>query len=65
MSRINAYNEGLKKLASEMHCYYIDCVSPLVDETGYLPSSDTWDGVHFNIPKYAEWEQVIRTHYVD
>lgn len=65
MSRINAYNEGLKQLASEMHCYYIDCVSPLVDETGYLPSSDTWDGVHFNIPKYAEWEQVIRTHYVD
>jgi len=65
MARVNAYNEGLKQLAADSHCYFIDCVSPLVDETGFLPSADTWDGVHFNIPKYAEWENIIRTRYVD
>jgi len=65
MERINAYNVGLRELAEEMEVYFIDCVTPLVDETGFVPGHETWDGVHFNIPKYAQWEQVIRTRYVD
>lgn len=65
MSRINAYNAGLKALAEDMEVYYLDCVTPLVDSTGFLAASDTWDGVHFNIPKYAEWEHIIRTRYVN
>ncbi len=65
MESINAYNEGLKRLAIEKGCYYLDCVSSMVDETGFLPSGDTWDGVHFNIPKYAQWEEIIRTHYAN
>lgn len=65
MARVNAYNAGLKELAKDMECYFIDCVTPLVDATGFLAPGDTWDGVHFNIPKYYEWEQIIRTHYVD
>ena len=65
MARITALNAGLKKLAELKQCYYIDCVTPFIDETGYLPSRDTWDGVHFQIPVYAKWENVIRTHYVD
>ena len=65
MARINAYNEGLRALAEDKECYFIDCVTPLVDETGYLAPGDTWDGVHFDIPKYAEWEHIIRTRYVD
>ena len=64
MARVNAYNTGLKQLAADKGCYFIDCVSPLVDESGFLSAYDTWDGVHFNIPKYAEWENIIRTHYV-
>lgn len=65
MARVNTYNAGLKALAEKMEVYYIDCVTPLVDSTGFLASGDTWDGVHFNIPKYAEWEHIIRTRYVD
>lgn len=65
MARVNAYNAGLKALAEDMEIYFIDCVTPLVDSTGFLASGDTWDGVHFNIPKYAEWEHIIRTRYVN
>ena len=65
MARVNSYNAGLKALAKDMEVYFIDCVTPLVDETGFLPPKDTWDGVHFDIPKYSEWEHIIRTRYVD
>ena len=57
--------KNLKKLAELKQCYYIDCVTPFIDSSGYLPSWDTWDGVHFQIPVYSKWENVIRTHYVD
>ncbi len=65
MARVNAYNEGLMQLAWDEECYYLDCVTPLVDESGFLAPGDTWDGVHFNIPKYSEWEHIIRTRYAD
>ncbi len=65
MARVNNYNAGLKALAEDMEIYFIDCVTPLVDSTGFLAPGDTWDGVHFNIPKYYEWENIIRTRYVN
>ncbi len=65
MARVNAYNEGLLALAAEKEVYYINCCSTLAGDDGFLASGDTWDGVHFNIPKYAQWEELIRTHYAD
>jgi len=65
MANVNAYNEALKLLTIEKGCYYLDCVSTMVDETGFLSNRDTWDGVHFYEHKYLEWEEIIRTHYVD
>ncbi len=64
-ANVNAYNGALKKLAIEKGCYYLDCVTTMVDETGFLSDRDTWDGVHFYEHKYLEWEDIIRTHYVD
>lgn len=63
MASVNAYNEALKMLAIEKGCYYLDCVTTMVDETGFLNNADTWDGVHFYAHKYLEWEEIIRTHY--
>ncbi len=65
MANVNAYNEALKLLAIEKECYYLDCVTTMVDASGFLSDWDTWDGVHFYEHKYLEWEEIIRTHYVD
>ena len=64
-ANVNAYNGALKVLAIEKGCYYLDCVTTMVDENGFLSDYDTWDGVHFYEHKYWEWEEIIRTHYVD
>lgn len=61
--RVKMYNEALYKLAGERSCYYLDVFTPLADSEGYLPGADTWDGVHFNVAKYQEWAEVIRTYY--
>lgn len=61
--RVRMYNEALYKLAADWGCYYLDDYTPLADSEGYLPSSDTWDGVHFAAAKYKAWEELIRTHY--
>ena len=61
--RVIMYNEALYALAAQWGCYYLDDFTPLADSEGYLADSDTWDGVHFNIAKYAAWEELIRTYY--
>lgn len=64
MSRVNAFNQALYELAAEKKCYYLDDCTPLMGSDGFLAEADTWDGVHLSVGKYAEWESVIRTHYV-
>ena len=61
--RVVMYNNALYKLAADWGCWYLDDYTPLADSEGYLPASQTWDGVHFNVAKYAEWETIIRTYY--
>ena len=61
--RVIMYNTALYNLAAEWGCYYLDDFTPLADSEGYLPSSQTWDGVHFTVAKYADWENIIRTYY--
>ena len=61
--RVILYNSALYKLAGERECYYLDDFTPLADSEGYLPSAQTWDGVHFTVAKYKDWEEIIRTYY--
>ena len=61
--RVVAYNNALYNLAAEWGCWYLDDFTPLADSEGYLPASQTWDGVHFTVAKYADWETIIRTYY--
>lgn len=61
--RVILYNDALYKLAGERECYYLDVYTPFADSEGYLPKSDTWDGVHFTAAKYKDWEEIIRTYY--
>ena len=61
--RVIMYNAALYKLAAERECYYLDDFTPLADSEGYLPNTHTWDGVHFTVAKYSDWENIIRTYY--
>ena len=63
MDRVNLYNEKLLELSEEEECYYIDLVDALADDTGYLPSSVTTDGVHFSASHYQVWLEYLRTHH--
>lgn len=64
MTRINSYNEALYKLAGEKNCFYLDLVSALAGEDGYLPADVTTDGVHFSAAVYQQWLEYVRTHYI-
>ena len=61
--KIMMYNKALHQLAADWGCWYLDDFTPLADSSGYLPSSDTFDGIHFTVAKYRVWEELIRTHY--
>ena len=63
MERVLSYNEALKELAGEREYYYVDLVEALADETGFLPASDSTDGVHLIREKYPKWAEYLRTHY--
>ncbi len=63
MDRIREYNAALYQLAVDYECYYVDLVEALADSSGYLPASDSTDGVHFVVSKYPVWADYLRTHY--
>jgi len=65
MERIALYNEKLRSIAAEKRCYYLDLISALSGEDGYLPASETTDGVHFTAGTYAKWLDYLRTHYIE
>ncbi len=65
MTRIGSYNDKLKTLAGEKGCYYMDLVGALAGDDGYLPSSETSDGIHFSTAVYQTWLEYVRTHYAD
>lgn len=63
MTRVNAYNAALYKLAGEKQCYYMNVCSAFQGSDGYLPASWSWDGVHLQAKYYSVWENCIRTLY--
>jgi len=64
MDRVRTYNEALYNLAKDKGCWYMDLVEALADDTGYLPSNETADGVHLSANLYSVWADYVRTHYV-
>lgn len=64
MTRINKYNDALRELAAEKHCYYLDVCSAFLDDEGYLSEDWDVDGVHLLPNYYSIWEDYVRTHYV-
>jgi lysophospholipase L1-like esterase len=63
MDRVKEFNTSLRQLAADKGCYYMDMVSALADSTGFLPASETTDGIHFSASVYKTWLQYVKTHY--
>ncbi len=63
MTRITEYNTALRQLAADKGCYYMDLVSALAGPDGYLPASETTDGVHLSVNMYKKWLDYVKTHY--
>ncbi|NCC66697.1 MAG: hypothetical protein EOM14_00695 [Clostridia bacterium] len=64
MERVNLYNEQLYNISKDKQCYYLDLVSALAGEDGYLPAEETPDGVHFSTALYQKWLTYVKTHYI-
>ena len=63
MTRITEYNTALRQLAEDKGCYYMDLVSALAGPDGYLPASESTDGVHLSVKMYQAWLAYVKTHY--
>lgn len=63
MDRVREYNDALRALAEERGCWYVDLADGLAGSDGYLPESDSVDGIHLAAGKYPEWADYLRTHY--
>ena len=63
---ITAFNEALFQLCAEKQCWYLDCFSPLLDDSGALAEAYAgWDGSpHLSEAGYREWAEALRTYYV-
>ncbi len=63
MDHVKDFNTSLRQLAADKGCYYMDLVTALSDDSGYLPASETTDGIHFSANVYKTWLQYVKTHY--
>jgi hypothetical protein len=64
MERVQSCNELMQELARDKDVYYLDVLSVLCNEDGYLPSDVTVDGIHFTPAHYSAWFDYLQTHYV-
>ncbi len=64
MKKIGEMNDAIYALAEETQCWYLDCCTPLCDDSGFLPAQyGGWDkSPHLSDAGYRAWAEVIRTH---
>jgi lysophospholipase L1-like esterase len=59
---IMAINDGLKDLASENECVYVDLFSLLKTKKNELDTVYSFDGIHLNGKGYLVWKQAIEQY---
>ena len=59
------YNNGIRQLAIELGCYFLDINSAFSTPDGYLdPAYAAPDGVHFGVAGYQRWYDYLLTHTI-
>lgn len=61
---VSELNAALQEMCAEQEVYFVNLHEAFADETGALPSSLTWDGVHLNAAPYQDWLAYLKTHTV-
>ena len=56
---VRQFNEGLKPLAAEKDCPFVDLYA-LYEKNGVLDPALTRDGVHLNFTAYGPWAEAVR-----
>ncbi|MEX6686505.1 GDSL-type esterase/lipase family protein [Danxiaibacter flavus] len=56
---IRSVNKGLKQLALEQHCTYLDLYSLMLDTEGKLDRKYTNDGLHLTGEGYMVWKKAL------
>ena len=65
MEKINRANTWIAELASEEEVYYLNTISALVNEKGYLTNSYcNGDGIHISPEGFEVILDYIRTHRI-
>ena len=62
MSKTKELNENLESLAIKYDTTYIDLFTHFLDETGYLNSDYTYDGLHLNSEGYTLWTSILKDY---
>ncbi len=66
MEKINRANSWIAELAHEEGVYYLNTISALVDETGYLnPDYSNGDGIHISPKGFEVILEYINTHPIE
>lgn len=61
---IKNFNASMLSVAADKNCWYLDLFSYYVGSDGYLPSSDSKDGVHFISSRYSDMLTYLKMHTV-
>lgn len=64
IDKINTYNAALQEMAADNRWYFVDTFSAVCNESGYLDSSMTNDGVHMKKELYRTFTDYILSHTV-
>lgn len=62
---IEERNARIAELADDSHIFYLDVNPLLVDETGGMESSYTYDGVHLKAQYVSIWKDYLKSHAVE
>lgn len=60
IERIVAFNNELKRIATEHNCVLVDTYSFFADQNGYMPASYSYDGVHLVPYCYDLWVNFLK-----
>lgn len=63
-TRVNLFNERVKGVAMNKKVFYLNVGEAVAGEDGFLPASETPDGVHLQKSLCVKWLDYLKTHTV-
>lgn len=58
-SEVDAFNQRLQSMATQLGCHYVDANSSMKNQSGYLPDDITFDGLHLTMSGYQKLVEIL------